>query len=125
MISFASLDHIMPFFKELRRKKTGHKAEKSSSNGGKSSNESNATMPISKSSSTLNSVYGSSTPASSIQPHQSTPNLVMSKSASTMTPNPLPQRPVPLGSVSNRGSLMVSLTITGIGEIRLSDVLAH
>ena len=104
----------MPFFKELRRRKTASKAEKSIPNGIKNSNESNgtsdSTMPTTKSSSTLNSVYGSSTPSSSIQPHQSTPNLVMSKSASTMTPNPLPQRPMPLGSVGNRSSFMVGTT---------------
>jgi len=102
----------MPFFKELRRRKTGSRPNKSPPNGTKSSNESNGTMPVTKSSSTLNSVYGSSTPPSSIQPHQSTPNLVMSKSTSTMTATPLPQRPMPLSSVSNRSSAMVGLFIT-------------
>lgn len=101
----------MSFFKELRRRKTGSRANKSLPNGLKSSSESSGTMPITKSSSTLDSVYGSSTPPSSIQPHQSTPNLVTSKSASTMTATPLPQRPMPLSSVSNRSSLMVGLSV--------------
>ncbi|KAL6721112.1 hypothetical protein ACLMJK_000212 [Lecanora helva] len=95
----------MPFFKELRRRKTGSKAEKTPPDDTKTSDDSNGTsddtVPTTKSSSTLNSLYGSSTPPSSIQPHQSTPNLVMSKSASTMTPNPLPQRPMPLSSGLN------------------------
>lgn len=102
----------MPFFKELRRRKTSSRADRSPHNGTKSSNESNSTMPITKSSSTINSVYGSSTPPSSIQPHHSTPNLVTSKSAIINTATPLPQRPMPLSSVSNRSSLMVSLFIT-------------
>lgn len=115
----------MPFFKELRRRKTGSRANKSLPNGLKSSNESNGTMPITKSSSTLNSVYGSSTPPSSIQPHQSTPNLVTSKSASAMTATPLPQRPMPLSSVSNRSSLMVGLSISIVnGANRVPTVSA-
>ena len=102
----------MPFFKELRRRTTGTKADKSSSithsNGTDDSQQSNGTMPTTKSSSTLNSLYGSSTPASSIKPHQSTPTLVTSKSASAATPTStsLPQRPMPRGS-SNRNSFMV------------------
>lgn len=112
----------MPFFKELRRRRTGTKAEKSSSKGTKTSNGSNVTVPTTKSTSTLNSVYGSSTPPSSIQPHQSTPNLLKSKSASTMTPSPtpLPQRPMPLSSVSNRSSFMVGLPYYG-NRIRSSS----
>lgn len=108
----------MPFFKELRRKKTGSKTEKSTdtSNNSNGSNGSNGAVPPSKSSSTLNSVYDSSTPPSSIQPNQSTPNLVTTKSGSTVAPllnksastvTSLPQRPVPLSSVSNRSSFTV------------------
>ena len=100
----------MPFFKELRRRKTGLKTEKPDktdrpSNGSTDSNGSNGAVAPSKSSSTLNSVYGSSTPPSSIQPHQSTPNLAKSKSQTTM--NSLPQRPMPLSGVSNRSSFIV------------------
>ncbi|CAF9907604.1 hypothetical protein IMSHALPRED_005584 [Imshaugia aleurites] len=96
----------MPFFKEFRRKKTSSKTEQSldSSNDSNGSNGTNGAVPTTKSSSTINSVYASSTPPSSIQPHQSTPNLVTSKSTGAMTP--LPQRPVPLTSVSNRSSFM-------------------
>ena len=99
----------MPFFREFRRRKTNSKTENSpdSSNHSNGSNGTNGTVPTTKSSSTINSVYASSTPPSSIQPHQSTPNLVMSKSTGAMTP--LPQRPMPLSSVSNRSSFMVRL----------------
>jgi len=108
----------MPFFKELRRKKTTSKIEKTTDNS-TDSNGSNGTVPLSKSSSTLNSVYDSSTPPSSIQPNQSTPNLVTTKSGSTVTPllsksastmTALPQRPMPLSSVSNRSSLAVRIS---------------
>ncbi|MCJ1452749.1 hypothetical protein MMC28_003092 [Mycoblastus sanguinarius] len=85
----------MPFFKDLRRRKTSSKTN-SSPKSSNDSNGSNGTVATTKSTSTLDSVYGSSTPASSIQPHQSTPNLVTSRSTSTMTP--IPQRPLPLSS---------------------------
>lgn len=100
----------MPFFKELRRRKTGLKTDKtdSPSNGSTDSGGSSGAVAPSKSSSTLNSVYGSSTPPSSIQPNQSTPNLAPSKSQTTM--NSLPQRPMPLGGVSNRSSFVVRLS---------------
>ena len=108
----------MPFFKELRRRKTGLKLDKSQdSSTDSNSNGSNGTVPPSKSSSTLNSVYGSSTttPPSSIQPHQSTPKLAKSKSATTMTS--LPQRPMPLGGVSNRSSYIVRLAAPQLGPL--------
>ncbi|KAL8909301.1 MAG: hypothetical protein Q9207_000311 [Kuettlingeria erythrocarpa] len=67
-------------------------------------------MPTTKSSSTLSSSYGAtSTPASSIQPHQSTPNLNLTTTASKLS-NTIaqpPQRPVALaqGMASNRNSV--------------------
>ncbi|KAI4187566.1 MAG: hypothetical protein L6R41_002711 [Letrouitia leprolyta] len=101
----------MPFFKELRRRKTSSKTVNTLPNGSSASNNSNGTVPTTKSSSTLSSLYGSnSTPASSIQPHQSSPNLtiVTSKSGNTITP-PVP-RPVALGQgmASNRNSVTVN-----------------
>ena len=99
----------MPLFKEFRRKKTSSKTDKpqNSFNDSNGSNGTNGTVPTTTSSSTINSVYASSTAPSSIQPNQSTPTLVTSKSTSTMTP--LPQRPMPVSSVSNRGSFMVCM----------------
>lgn len=97
----------MPFFKDLRRKKTVSKIEKSFEES--NSSESNGTGPVqNKSSSTLNSVYnGTSTPASSVQPNQSSPNLPsLTTSKSTGAITTLHQRPVPLTSVSNRSSFM-------------------
>ncbi|KAL9126526.1 MAG: hypothetical protein Q9217_004430 [Psora testacea] len=95
----------MPFFKDLRRKKTSSKIEKSTNIGSNSSDSNGIAQTINKSSSTLNSVYnGTSTPASSILPNQSTPNLTTSKSNGTFAS--LPQRPMPLSSVSNRSSFM-------------------
>ncbi|KAL2045488.1 hypothetical protein N7G274_001916 [Stereocaulon virgatum] len=105
----------MPFFKELRRRKTGLKQDKSQdSSTDSNSNDSNGTVPPSKSSSTLNSVYGSSTttPPSSIQPHQSTPTLPKSKSATTMAS--LPHRPMPLSGTSNRSSYIQGLNAPSI-----------
>ena len=102
----------MPFFKDLRRKKTNSKLEKTNgSSKGSSSIESNGAPPShNKSSSTLNSLNnGSSTPASSIQPNQSNPALSplnLSISNSTTTISSLPQRPMPLTSVNNRSSFM-------------------
>ncbi|KAL9099916.1 MAG: hypothetical protein Q9163_004643 [Psora crenata] len=78
-----------------------------SSNIGSNSSDSNVTaQTINKSSSTLNSLCnGASTPASSIlQPNHSAPNLTNSKSNGTTTS--LPQRPVPVNSLSNRTSVM-------------------
>ena len=102
----------MPFFKEFRRKKTSSKIDEfpissNDSNGSNGTSGTNGTVPTTKSSSTINSVYASSTPPSSIQPQQSTPTLVTSKSTGAMTP--LPQRPMPLSSVSNRSSFMVRM----------------
>ena len=97
----------MPFFKELRRKKTASKIEKSWEES--NSSESNGTGPVrNKSSSTLNSMYkGTSTPASSQQPNQSTPTLPnLTSSNSTGDITTLPLRPVALSSVGNRSSFM-------------------
>ncbi|KAL8774983.1 MAG: hypothetical protein Q9209_000462 [Squamulea sp. 1 TL-2023] len=100
----------MPFFKELRRRKTSSKSENSLPTASDASNESNGTVPTTKSSSTLSSLYGSnstSTPASSIQPNQSTPNLTLTVNKSGNTINPPPQRPVALSAAvtSNRNSV--------------------
>lgn len=81
-----------------------------SSNGSNGSDHSEGTAPTTKSSSTLNSLYGTSTPSSSIQPNQSTPNLVASKSTASIAA--LPQRPMPLSSVSNRSSFIVGRNIS-------------
>ncbi|KAI4250010.1 MAG: hypothetical protein L6R42_008814 [Xanthoria sp. 1 TBL-2021] len=91
----------MPFFKELRRRKTNSKPENTLPTASAASNESNGTVPTTKSSSTLSSFYGSnsvSTPASSIQPNQSNPNLTLTINKSGSTVNPTPQRPVALGA---------------------------
>ncbi|KAI4204661.1 MAG: hypothetical protein LQ350_000976 [Teloschistes chrysophthalmus] len=96
----------MPFFKELRRRKTSSKSDITPPNGSTASHDSNGTVPTTKSSSTLSSFYGTnSTPASSIQPHQSSPNLVLpvSKGGSTVNPPPPPppQRPLAHGASTN------------------------
>ena len=100
----------MPFLKDFRRRKIGSRFENSNSAGNASnSSESNGTVPtLNKSTSTLNSQSnGTSTPSSSIPPSQSTTNLhTLTKSKSNGTMNSLPQRPMPLSSVSNRSSFM-------------------
>lgn len=94
----------MPFFKDLRRRKIDAKTDnnlKSSNN----SDRSTATVSTTKSSSTLNSLHGSSTPPSSIQLNASNPNLLNDKQNSAL-PVP-PQRPVALSPSSNRNSVLV------------------
>lgn len=100
------LTTIMPFFKDLRRKKIGLRHDQSPE-GSKRSDHSRGSVPTAKSSSTLNSLYGSSTPPSSIQPQSSNPNLLNGKSVNGI--NVLSQRSNPLGSSSNRNSYMVCL----------------
>ncbi|KAL8902234.1 MAG: hypothetical protein Q9192_000109 [Flavoplaca navasiana] len=100
----------MPFFKELRRRKTSSKSENSLPTASAPSTESNGTVPTTKSSSTLSSFYGSittSTPASSIQPNHSNPNLTLTINKSGTATNPMPQRPVALGTgmAGNRNSV--------------------
>ncbi|KAI4283188.1 MAG: hypothetical protein L6R38_002341 [Xanthoria sp. 2 TBL-2021] len=100
----------MPFFRELRRRKTNSKSENSLPTASAASNESNGSVPTTKSSSTLSSFYGSnsiSTPASSIQPNQSNPSLTLTINKSGSTVNPTPQRPVALGAsmAGNRNSV--------------------
>lgn len=93
----------MPFFKDLRRKKTNSKSDKSSSDS-KSSKNSNGTLPTPQSSSTVDSLYGASTPSSSIQPQSSTPNLLHLKSTNGV--NCLPPKSIAL-SPSKRNSVLV------------------
>lgn len=98
----------MPFFKELRRRTTGHKLNKNlSQHSSEGTSDSNGTVPTTKSSSTLNSVYGSSTPPSTVQPNASTPNLANSKSSGAN--GQLSQRPIPVSMSSSRLSVMVRL----------------
>ncbi|KAL8857379.1 MAG: hypothetical protein Q9198_010726, partial [Flavoplaca austrocitrina] len=106
----------MPFFKELRRRKTSSKSENSLPTASAPSTESNGTVPTTKSSSTLSSFYGSnttSTPASSIQPSHSNPNLTLTINKPGTATNPIPQRPVALGTgmAGNRNSVAVSSTM--------------
>ncbi|KAG8529239.1 uncharacterized protein KY384_005874 [Bacidia gigantensis] len=96
----------MPFFKDLRRKRASKVGKPSESSHANSNNVN--VPPLNKSTSTLNSTQnGNSTPASSIKPSTSQPNLTnvtSSKSNSTITSQQ--QRPMPLSSVSNRSSFM-------------------
>ncbi|KAI4099005.1 MAG: hypothetical protein LQ339_006198 [Xanthoria mediterranea] len=101
----------MPFFKDLRRRKTNSRSENSLPTVSAASTKSNGTVPTTKSSSTLSSFYASnstSTPASSIQPNQSNPNLTITINKPGSTINPIPQRPVALGAsmASNRNSVV-------------------
>ena len=94
----------MPFFKDLRRKSKSFKMEKEP-NGNTRSWYPDGVVPTTKSSSTLDSAYGSSTPPSSVQPEMSTPSLTKSKSQSTMATQS--QRPIAMSSISNRNSVVV------------------
>ncbi|KAI9845443.1 MAG: hypothetical protein M1837_004921 [Sclerophora amabilis] len=88
----------MPFFKDLKDLRRRSKASIRTS---KSSSEStNGNLPTTKSSSTLGSLYASTTPPSSIQPAQSSPSLVTPNGAQ----QPAQQRP-PIAPLSNRYSI--------------------
>lgn len=91
----------MPFFKELRRR------SKASFRTSDSSAESNGTVPTTKSTSTLNSSYGASTPPSFVQPNGSTSNVIATKSNGDNTAPPLPPRPPVAPLKSNRNSTVV------------------
>ena len=95
----------MPFFKDLRRRTASFRSNKSNSpDGSRGSNGTNSSVPDTRSSSTLNSVYATSTPPSTIQPHASTPNLTNSVSG---TGAPVPPRPAPVTLSSSRLSMVV------------------
>jgi hypothetical protein len=90
----------MPFFKELRKR------SKASFRTSDSSNESNGTVPTAKSSSTLNSTNGTSTPSSSVKLNGSSSNLAAMRANGEASPPPVPQRPS-IGPLSNRNSVIV------------------
>lgn len=106
----------MPFFKDLRRRsKASFKTDKSSEG---SADGSNGTT---NSSSTVNSVYGTSTPASSILPTGSSSNLSAVKpngNAVTTPPllRPSPLTPSPLTPQSP--NKRYSMTVCGLPRIR-------
>lgn len=91
----------MPFFKDLRRR------SKASFRTSDSSNESNGTVPTAKSSSTLSSTNGTSTPSSSVKVNGSSSNLAAMRVLSETTPPPVPQRPSTVVPISNRTSVIV------------------
>jgi hypothetical protein len=90
----------MPFFKELRRR------SKASFRTSDSSNESNGTVPTAKSSSTLSSTNGTSTPSSSVKLNGSSSNLATMKVYGEANPPLVPQRPS-VRPLSNRNSVIV------------------
>ena len=101
----------MPFFRDLRRRTTSFRSNKSGSPDGTNgssrtngTNGTNSTVPETRSSSTLNSVYATSTPPSTIQPHASTPNLTNSAPPNGSS---LSSRPNPITLSSSRLSVMV------------------
>ncbi|RMZ78772.1 hypothetical protein DV738_g3633, partial [Chaetothyriales sp. CBS 135597] len=89
----------MQFFKELRRR------SKASFQTSDSSTESNRTVGTTKSSSTLASGPGSSTPPSTYHANGSSTNLGVTKSNGETVAPPVPQRPT-LPPQSNRNSMI-------------------
>lgn len=112
----------MPFFKDLRRRsrasfRTSHSTE----------SQSNGDMTSGKSSSTLDTSYSGTTPPSSIKPTLSSPHLTAlhklnghSNGSVPPVPSP-PQRPVPIGSQSNRNSFVVGVLPLPNGVTQLSN----
>ncbi|EXJ84981.1 hypothetical protein A1O3_05656 [Capronia epimyces CBS 606.96] len=96
----------MPFFKDLRRR------SKASFRTSDSSTESNGTVPTTKSSSTLNSARGSTTPPSTYHANGSASNVLAAAKPNGDTPPPVPQRPNVMVPNSNRNS-MITLSPSG------------
>jgi hypothetical protein len=112
----------MPFFKELRRR------SQASFRTSDSSNESNGTVPTARSSSTLNSTNGTSTPSSLVKLNGSSSNLATMRAYGEANPPPVPQRPS-TGPLSNRNSMIVcsqpySVVAVLAPNLRLSQGLA-
>lgn len=95
----------MPFFKELRRR------SKASFRTSDSSTESNGTVPTAKSSSTLNSAQGSTTPPSTHHANGSASNVLASAKPVADVPPPVPQRPNVMVPNSSRNSMIVSMAM--------------
>ncbi|KIX07619.1 uncharacterized protein Z518_02272 [Rhinocladiella mackenziei CBS 650.93] len=96
----------MPFFKDLRRR------SKASFRTSGSSTESNGTVPTAKSSSTLNSALGNTTPPSTYHANGSASNVLATVKSNGDTPPPVPQRPNIMMPNSNRNS-MITLSPSG------------
>ncbi|KIV96895.1 hypothetical protein PV10_00709 [Exophiala mesophila] len=98
----------MPFFRDLRRR------SKASFRTSDSSTESTGTVPTTKSSSTLNSALGSTTPPSTYHPNGSNSNILATTKSPTNGDSvpPVPQRPNVTVPNTNRNS-MVTLSPSG------------
>ncbi|KAK5038807.1 hypothetical protein LTR13_003838 [Exophiala sideris] len=96
----------MPFFKDLRRR------SKASFRTSDSSTDSNGTVPTAKSSSTLNSARGSTTPPSTYHANGSSSNVLATAKTNGDSPPPVPQRPNVMVPNSNRNS-MIALSPSG------------
>lgn len=97
----------MSIFKELRRRSKASFRTTTSTES-----QSNGHTASDQSSSTIGTIESSTTPPSSIKPSLSSPNLstlneAVNGSAVPPVPSPLPQRPVPITSQSNRQSYYV------------------
>jgi hypothetical protein len=94
------------FLKDLRRRsRASFRTDKSTD----SSNASNGTVPTTKSTSTLNSTYGSQTPPSALQSSSSSSNLF--KDQTNQAP-PVPVRP----QISTSSSKRYSTGMYGLGS---------
>ncbi|EHY55392.1 hypothetical protein HRR83_008835 [Exophiala dermatitidis] len=96
----------MPFFRDLRRR------SKASFRTSDSSTDSKSTVPTAKSSSTLNSAPGSTTPPSTYHANGSASNVLAAVKTNGDTPPPVPQRPNVTLPNSNRNS-MITLSPSG------------
>ncbi|KAL6252473.1 hypothetical protein RBB50_000192 [Rhinocladiella similis] len=102
----------MPFFKDLRRR------SKASFRTSDSSTDSNGTVPTAKSSSTLNSAGGSTTPPSTYHGNGSASNVLATSKTNGDTP-PIPQRPNVMVPPSNRNSMITLLPSASNGAMRV------
>uniref|UniRef100_A0A093VDQ5 Putative zinc metalloproteinase n=2 Tax=Talaromyces marneffei PM1 TaxID=1077442 RepID=A0A093VDQ5_TALMA len=108
----------MSIFKELRRR-----SKASFQTTTTTDSQSNGNAPSGQSSSTIGTIDSSTTPPSSIKPSLSSPNLstlneAVDGSAVPPVPSPLPQRPVPITSQSNRHSYYSTNGSPANGSIR-------
>jgi hypothetical protein len=117
----ATEEKEMSIFKELRRRSKASFRTTTSTDS-----QSNGNAVSGQSSSTIGTIESSTTPPSSIKPSLSSPNLstlneAVNGSAVPPVPSPLPQRPVPITSQSNRHSYYVYAP----SQLLISEVLLY
>lgn len=112
--SFMTLVMAPSFLKDLRRRsRASFRTQRSTDGSTDSSSASNGTVPTTKSSSTLNSTYGSQTPPTAVQSSNSSTNMQIN-GAQVDQVTPLPVRPQVLTNTASKRQSVSGMT--GLGS---------